>query len=131
MNERLDRLALVAIVLLIALSPWPLGSRLPWAGLLAASVALAAFAGWLTHALLTDRPIRNHAAVLPAVGFLAWTAVQWLGGLTVYAHATAEGWIMRAAYLAIFFFLRLIERIGLWPFVIYRLLLGALILLMV
>ena len=30
-----------------------------------------------------------------------------------------------AAYLAIFYFLRFIERIGMWPFVIYRLILGA------
>jgi undecaprenyl-diphosphatase len=36
-----------------------------------------------------------------------------------------------AAYLAIHFFLRFIERIGMWPFVIYRLLLGGLILILV
>jgi len=35
------------------------------------------------------------------------------------------------AYLAIFFFLRFIERIGMWPFVIYRLLLGVVIILLV
>ena len=32
-----------------------------------------------------------------------------------------------AAYLCIFLFLRLIERMGMWPFVVYRLLLGAVI----
>lgn len=36
-----------------------------------------------------------------------------------------------AAYLTIHFFLRFIERIGMWPFVIYRLLLGALIFILV
>lgn len=36
-----------------------------------------------------------------------------------------------AAYLAIHFFLRFIERIGMWPFVIYRLLLGGLIVILV
>ena len=52
------------------------------------------------------------------------SAVDWSGlGLGVLLSAIS-------AYLAIFFFLRLIERIGMWPFVIYRLLLGALILLM-
>jgi len=35
------------------------------------------------------------------------------------------------AYLAIFFFLRFIERIGMWPFVIYRLILGSAILFLV
>jgi len=103
MSERVDRLALLAIVMLIALSPWPLGSRLPWAGLLAAAVALVAAAGWLSHALLTDRRIRTHAALLPALGFLLWTGLQWAAGWTVYAHGTAEGWTMRAAYAAIFF----------------------------
>lgn len=103
MNERMDRLALFAIVALVALSPWPLGSRLPWAGLTAAAVALAVTALWLVHALLTDRPLRTHAALLPALGFLAWTGIQWLAGWTVYAHGTAVGWTIRAAYLAIFF----------------------------
>jgi undecaprenyl-diphosphatase len=32
-----------------------------------------------------------------------------------------------AAYLAITLFLRFIERIGMWPFVVYRLMLGAVI----
>jgi len=36
-----------------------------------------------------------------------------------------------AAYVAIALFLRLIERLGMWPFVVYRLLLGGLILLIV
>ena len=36
-----------------------------------------------------------------------------------------------AAYATIFFFLRFIERIGMWPFVVYRLLLGAVILIAV
>jgi undecaprenyl-diphosphatase len=36
-----------------------------------------------------------------------------------------------AAYLTIFFFLRFIERVGMWPFVVYRLLLGAVIVLLV
>ena len=36
-----------------------------------------------------------------------------------------------AAYLAIALFLRVIERIGMWPFVIYRLVLGAIILALV
>lgn len=36
-----------------------------------------------------------------------------------------------AAYLVIFLFLRLIERIGMWPFVVYRLVLGGLILFIV
>lgn len=36
-----------------------------------------------------------------------------------------------AAYMTIHFFLKFIERIGMWPFVIYRMLLGAVILIMV
>mgnify|MGYP001825477729 FL=1 len=53
------------------------------------------------------------------------TVVDWYGlGLgALLSGATA--------YLAIFFFLRFIERIGMWPFVIYRLLLGCIILMLV
>jgi undecaprenyl-diphosphatase len=53
------------------------------------------------------------------------SAVDWSG------LALGVGLSAISAYLAIFFFLRLIERIGMWPFVIYRLLLGVLILLMI
>ncbi len=35
-----------------------------------------------------------------------------------------------SAYLCIFFFLKLLERIGMWPFVIYRLVLGGILILM-
>ncbi|MDJ0741209.1 MAG: undecaprenyl-diphosphate phosphatase [Gammaproteobacteria bacterium] len=44
-------------------------------------------------------------------------------------HALGLGVVLSggAAYLAIALFLRFIERIGMWPFVIYRLLLGAVI----
>lgn len=51
--------------------------------------------------------------------------VDWSGlGLGVVLSALA-------AYLTIFFFLRFIERIGMWPFVIYRLLLGSVIYILV
>ena len=51
--------------------------------------------------------------------------VDWAGlGLGVLLSALA-------AYTTIFFFLRFIERIGMWPFVIYRLLLGAAIYMLV
>jgi len=55
----------------------------------------------------------------------AESAVDWsaLGSGVVLSGITA--------YLAIFFFLRFIERIGMWPFVIYRLLLGAVIIMLV
>ncbi|MCG6966004.1 MAG: undecaprenyl-diphosphate phosphatase [Chromatiaceae bacterium] len=55
----------------------------------------------------------------------AGTPVDWSGlGLGVLLSGIA-------AYLTIFFFLRFIERIGMWPFVIYRLLLGGLIFILV
>lgn len=53
------------------------------------------------------------------------TAVDWA------ALATAVVLSGITAYLAISLFLRFIERIGMWPFVIYRLLLGTAILLLV
>ena len=52
-------------------------------------------------------------------------AVEWSAlGLAVLLSAVT-------AYLAIALFLRFIERIGMWPFVIYRLLLGGMILILV
>ena len=49
------------------------------------------------------------------------TPVDWTGlGLGVVLSGIA-------AYTAIHYFLRFIERIGMWPFVVYRLLLGGLI----
>ncbi len=52
-------------------------------------------------------------------------AVDWSGlGLGVVLSGIA-------AYTTIFFFLRFIERIGMWPFVVYRLLLGSIILIAV
>ena len=58
-------------------------------------------------------------------------------GLKLLNQTTAVDWqvillgtIVSAvsAWLCIHFFLRLIERIGMWPFVAYRLLLGGLLL---
>ncbi|MGF1545709.1 MAG: undecaprenyl-diphosphate phosphatase [Thiotrichales bacterium] len=66
-----------------------------------------------SSALVTLDLVREDAPV-------DWTAL----GLGVALSAIA-------AYLAIFYFLRFIERIGMMPFVAYRLLLGALILMLV
>mgnify|MGYP002063192176 CR=1 FL=1 len=55
----------------------------------------------------------------------AQDAVDWTG---LALGVTLSG---VAAYLAILYFLRFIERIGMWPFVIYRLLLGASIFMLV
>jgi undecaprenyl-diphosphatase len=67
-------------------------------------------------------------AIVMAGGYEAWKLltytgpVQW-GTILLGAAVSAV-----SAWLCIHFFLRLIERIGMWPFVLYRLLLGAVLL---
>jgi undecaprenyl-diphosphatase len=67
-------------------------------------------------------------AILMAGGYEAWKLlndtgpVQW--GVILLGTALAAV----SAWLCIHFFLRLIERIGMWPFVVYRLLLGVVLL---
>jgi undecaprenyl-diphosphatase len=58
--------------------------------------------------------------LLEAPGPVDWTAL-WLGATLSFI----------VAYLTIHFFLRFIERISMFPFVLYRLALGALILFLV
>ena len=52
-------------------------------------------------------------------GPVDWTALYW--GATISAVS---------AYLCIHFFLKLLERIGMMPFVVYRLILGVILLLL-
>ncbi|MGB5259888.1 MAG: undecaprenyl-diphosphate phosphatase [Gammaproteobacteria bacterium] len=67
-------------------------------------------------------------AILMAGGYEGWKLlndtdpVQWVVILLGIAVSGVSAW------LCIHFFLRLIERIGMWPFVLYRLLLGAVLL---
>ncbi len=93
-----DRMALGLLVALLVATPWPLGARLPWAGMLAAAAAIGGCTLWWLAALLRGRPLRGHRVLWPAVAFLALGAGQWLTGATVYAHASAVEWIRYASY---------------------------------
>jgi len=67
-------------------------------------------------------------AILMAGGYETWKLLSDTG--PVDWGALLLGMLLAAisAWLCIHFFLRLIERIGMWPFVVYRLLLGAVLL---
>lgn len=97
-----DRVAATLIVGIIATSPWPLGSRLPWAAMAVATVCLMAAAVWFAVALLGRRALAGHASMVPAAAFLSLAAWQWASGHTVYAHGTATDAILLAAYFAVF-----------------------------
>ncbi|MFQ5745557.1 MAG: O-antigen ligase family protein, partial [Acidobacteriota bacterium] len=97
-----DRLAFGTLLALLVLTPWPLGSRLPWASMLAAGVTIAMGSLWLAAALLTGRRLIWHSLYLPIIAFLAWTGLQWAAGWTIYAHATAYEWVRYFSYAAAF-----------------------------
>jgi len=89
-----------------------------WLGLSRAATSRFSF-------LLSIPTILASSALVTRDLIQADTAVDWSAlGLGVLLSGIT-------AYLAIFFFLRFIERIGMWPFVVYRLLLGAAIILLV
>ncbi len=67
---------------------------------------------------LLSIPVIAGAALLMTVDLMRETAVDWLG----LAYATVVSGVV--AYLCIHYFLKLINRIGFMPFVVYRLLLG-------
>jgi undecaprenyl-diphosphatase len=67
-------------------------------------------------------------AILMAGGYEAWKLLNYTGPVQWGAILLATAVAAVSAWLCIHFFLRLIERIGMWPFVVYRLLLGAVLL---
>jgi len=67
-------------------------------------------------------------AILMAGGYEGWKLLNDTGPVQWDAILLGTAVSAVSAWLCIHFFLRLIERIGMWPFVVYRLLLGAVLL---
>ena len=67
-------------------------------------------------------------AILMAGGYETWKLLSDTGPVDWGALLLGVLLAAVSAWLCIHFFLRLIERIGMWPFVVYRLLLGAVLL---
>ena len=101
-DETLDRLALGLLLGLLVLTPWPLGSRLPWASMLAAAAVIGVGALWLASSILRGRAFVWHPLLLPMVAFLTWTGLQWAAGWTIYSHATAYEWVRYLSYAIVF-----------------------------
>ena len=99
---RLDRLAFGILPVILILTPWPLGSRLPWASMLAAGTVVAVGAIWLAGALVGDRDFIWNPLFVPIVLFLGWTALQWAAGWTIYPYATAYEWVRYLSYAVVF-----------------------------
>jgi O-antigen ligase len=97
-----DSLAFGLLLALLILTPWPLGSRLPWASMLAAGTVIAVGAVWMAGALIRGRRLAWHPLFLPIFAFLGWSGLQWAVGMTIYAHATAYEWIRYLSYGTVF-----------------------------
>jgi len=97
-----DHVALATVVALLALSPWPLGSRPAWASMLCAAVVIVVGALWLAARLLSGERLQRSTIMLPIAAFLAWTGLQWAMGWTAYRHATAYEWVRYLSYALTF-----------------------------
>lgn len=96
----LDSLTLLVLALVLLASPWPLGSRLPWAAIGLATGMLAVAGVWFCVSYATGRDLLHSPLYRPMAAFLGWAALQWLLGTTVYRHGTAVEWLKYASYAA-------------------------------
>ncbi len=99
---RVDQFAVGGIYAVLVLSPWPLGSRLPWAAMLSCTVIIAIGAMWLSASLWTNQRITLPTPLILIALFLLWTGGQWATGSTIYAHATAFECVRLLSYALVF-----------------------------
>lgn len=90
------------VVAVLALSPWPLGGRLPWVSMVLASITIVAAAAYTVPRLWRRQPLRWIAAYGPMAGFLVWVGAQWGLGLSVYPYITSYQWLRFLSYAAFF-----------------------------
>lgn len=101
-TSAIDRGILGVVLVVLVASPWPLGSRLPWAAMAAAAIVVASGSGWFIARLWGNAMPRHTPLHLPIAGFLAWVALQWLAGWTIYRHGTAYDGILMLSYAIVF-----------------------------
>lgn len=97
-----DRWMLWTILFVLIATPWPFGSRLPWAAMLSASVVIAAGAAWFVCRVWVGKSVHLTSPHLVIAVFLLWVAAQWLFGWTVYRHGTAYDGVLLLSYAIVF-----------------------------
>lgn len=106
-SNRLERVLVASVLILLVWLPLPLGSNRDWSmGLLAALVGLI---GCVWGVALWRNALPASKALRPALPMFvlllssqAWVAVQWLGGLTVDVGATFQYLMLGLAYSLLF-----------------------------
>jgi len=101
-TDAVGALPAVMLVALLWVTPWPLGSRLPWADTLAATFALATGGFWFGHRLLRGAWPRWPLLAAPMSAFLGLGCVQLLAETTVYPFGTTISLRSYAAYAVTF-----------------------------
>lgn len=93
-------IARAGVLLLLLLTPWPLGSRLPWASTLSTAVILALGGCWLATRLWTSRAPKMPPVTLPVLAFLGWVLLQIVMRRSVYPFGSALEAAEYAGYAA-------------------------------
>jgi O-antigen ligase len=91
-----------AIIVLLIATPWPFGSRLPWAAMLGATLVLSTGAVWFAYRMWAGPPIATTPLHGVIMLFLVWIGMQWLFGWTVYQHGTAYDGVLLLSYATVF-----------------------------
>ena len=102
MDAVTSRLTYAFLVALIVITPWPLGTRLPWVSMLTVVAVTGVGITWLMTSLILGHRIRTHPLMAPIAVFLIWTGLQWILGWTIYAQATAIEWVRWFSYAVVF-----------------------------
>ena len=101
-NISADRCMQWTILFVLVASPWPLGSRLPWAAMLSASIVIVTGAAWFVHRVWVSAPFHTARLHRPIAMFLAWVAAQGLFGWTMYRHGTTYDGVLLLSYAIVF-----------------------------
>lgn len=105
-----ESVALHFLLALVALAPWPLGLRLPWASMLAAGAAIGLAALILALRLAQGGELAWSPLFIPMTAFLVWAGLQWVLGWTIDPNATAYEWVRYLSYSAVFALTALVSR---------------------
>jgi O-antigen ligase len=90
------------LVALLALTPWPLGARLPWATLLSVALVVALSLGWLYATWRRSEAADIGWPFVAVAGYLCWTGGLILAGYAANRHAAAIEWSLHLAYALVF-----------------------------
>lgn len=84
----MDLIARISILVLLLVTPWPLGSRLPWAATASTGLILFVFGIWLAKHVWQGKRTVWGRSLVPVAAFLGLGIVQATTGHSVYPFGT-------------------------------------------